>query len=403
MDASVGATTQRPYNVIGLIGGAHAISHFFQLAVPVVFPLMKDSLGVSYGELGLVATLFYIASGLAQFASGFLVDHFGARRILFIGIALLAGSVLLCGLVSSYAFLIVLMPIAGIGNSVFHPADYAILNASVKEAWLGRAFGVHTLGGNIGWALAPIIVLSLASQMGWRWALVAVGAAGLAVLGALMTQGSHLGDGHATHHERRASQTRIPLRDLVLAPAILLCFIYFTLLAVTIAGIQNFLPTILIVEGFTLSVGTTALTAFLIASSAGTVLGAVLADRTGRNDWIVAAGLATAGTFIVVVSYLSAAAPIIAALAVAGFCFGSAMPSRDMIVRQATPRGATGRVFGFVYSGLDAGSAIAPVTVGLLLDHHQPRLALWLLAAALFLAIATTSVIVRFSRSPVEA
>jgi MFS family permease len=134
---------------MALIGGTHSISHFFQLAVPVLFPLIKDELNVGYAELGLLATLFYVASGLCQLGSGFIVDHLGARRLLFAGIGLLCGSILLSGLAPSYPVFLVLMMLAGIGNSVFHPADYAILNASIREGWLGRAYGIHTLGGNL--------------------------------------------------------------------------------------------------------------------------------------------------------------------------------------------------------------------------------------------------------------
>ena len=175
------------------------------------------------------------------------------------------------------------MPLAGIGNSVFHPADFGILNASVKESWLGRAYGVHTLGGNIGWALSPLIVLGLASFFGWRSALVVAGLIGFAVLGLLMTQASQLDDGLAARREHRKTNPPIELKAILLAPAIVLCFVYFMLLAIFQVGIQNFLPTILIVDGFTLSLGTSALTAFLFAASGGTILGAILADRTAAS------------------------------------------------------------------------------------------------------------------------
>ena len=251
MDASATTTGRQPYGVIALIGVAHAVSHFYHLAVPVVFPLMKDSLGVSYAQLGLLATLFYVASGICQFIAGFLVDHYGARRILFLGMGIVSGAVLLCGFAPSYGYFLILMPLAGIGNSVFHPADFGILNASVKESWLGRAYGVHTLGGNIGWALAPLVVLGLAASIGWRSALVVAGLIGFAVLGLLLTQASQLDDGVADRRERRKTHPPIELRAILLAPAIVLCFVYFMLLAIFQVGIQNFLPTILIVDGFT--------------------------------------------------------------------------------------------------------------------------------------------------------
>ncbi|HET7717456.1 MAG TPA: MFS transporter [Bauldia sp.] len=396
MDAGVG-TAERPYGVIALIAVAHSVSHFYHLAVPVVFPLMKVSLGVSYAQLGLIATLFYVASGICQFIAGFLVDHYGARRILFLGMAVVSGAVLLCGLAPSYGFYLILMPLAGVGNSVFHPADFGILNATVKESWLGRAYGAHTLGGNLGWAAAPLIVLGLAAFLGWRSALVVAGLIGFAVLGLLLTQSSLLDDGLVERRLRRKSNPPTKLRAILLSPAIVLCFAYFVLLAVFQIGVQNFMPTILIVDGFTLSLGISALTAFLFASSGGTILGAVLADRTPHHDWIVAGGLIVGGAAVVAVAYIGAAGAIVAALAVSGFAVGTTLPSRDLLVRNATPKGATGRVFGFVYSGLDAGAAIAPVTIGVLLDHGQSDLALWLVGGSLFLAIGTTTAIVRFS------
>ena len=399
MDARVSTTAERPYSVIALIGVAHSVSHFFHLAVPVLFPLMKEPLGVSYAELGLLATLFYVASGFSQFVAGFLVDHYGARRILFLGMALVSGAVLLCGIAPSYAYFLVLMPLAGIGNSVFHPADFAILNASVKDTWLGRAYGVHTLGGNLGWAASPLIVLGLASFFGWRSALVVAGLIGFAALALLMTQASQLDDGLVARRERRKTHPPMEIRAILLSPAIVLCFVYFVLLAIFVVGVQNFLPTILLVGGFTLSLGTTALTAFLFASSGGTILGAILADRTPHHDWIVAAGLLVAGVAVAAVGYIGTPGLVVAALAVSGFAVGTTLPSRDLLVRNATPKGATGRVFGFVYSGLDAGAAIAPVTIGVLLDHGETRWALWLVAISLFLAIGTTTAIVRFSRN----
>jgi FSR family fosmidomycin resistance protein-like MFS transporter len=381
---------------MGLVGGAHSISHFFQLAVPVAFPLIKKELDLSYAELGLLATLFYVSSGLCQPASGFLVDHFGARRLLFSGIGLLSGAVLLCGLAPGYPILVVLMMLAGAGNSVFHPADYAILNASIKESQLGRAYGVHTLGGNLGWAIAPMTVFSLGGTLGWRPALVIVGMLGLIALGLLMSQAALLDDGIADRRKHGHAHAPPGLRAIFLSPAILFCFAYFVLLAIATIGVQNFMPAILfILHGLPLTTGSGALTVFLFGSSAGTIVGALLADRTGSHYQIVAGGLAFAAILIAAVGYISGPELVTTALACAGLCLGTTLPSRDMVVRQATPRGASGRVFGFVYSGLDAGSAIAPVTIGVLLDRGEAGLAVWFLASALVLAIGTTVVIQR--------
>ena len=388
---------RQPYGVILLIGLAHSVSHFYHLAVPVVFPLMKEDLGVSFAQLGLLATLFYVASGISQFFAGMLVDRYGARPILFLGMALVSGAVLLCGLAPSYGYFLLLMPLAGIGNSVFHPADYGILNATVKESWLGRAYGVHTLGGNIGWAAAPLVVLGLSAFFGWRTALVVAGLIGFAVLAILLTQSAQLHDGVSDRRAHRQANPPAALSTILLSPAILLCFAYFVLLAIFQVGVQNFLPTILIVDGFSLALGTTALTAFLFASSGGTIIGAVLADRMPAQERLVAAGLFVSGSAVAALAYIHSPGAIVAALAVSGFALGLTLPPRDLLVRSATPRGATGRVFGFVYSGLDAGAAIAPLPIGVMLDHGETGWTFWLMAAAAMLAIVVTFLIARLT------
>jgi len=397
MDASATTAARQPYGVMMLIGLAHSVSHFYHLAVPVVFPLMKETLGVSFAQLGLLATLFYVASGISQFFAGMLVDRYGARPILFLGMALVSGAVLLCGFAPSYGYFLLLMPIAGMGNSVFHPADYGILNASVKESWLGRAYGIHTLGGNIGWAAAPLVVLGLSAFFGWRTALVVAGLIGFAVLGILLTQSAQLHDGITDRKAHRRANPPAPLSTILRSPAIILCFVYFLLLAVFQVGVQNFLPTILIVDGFSLALGTTALTAFLFASSGGTIIGALLADRMPGQERLVGGGLLVSALAVASVVYLHSPGAIVAALALSGFALGLTLPPRDLLVRNATPRGATGRVFGFVYSGLDAGAALAPLPIGIMLDHGETGWTLWLMAASAMLAIGVTFLIARLT------
>jgi MFS family permease len=384
MTAAATAHSPHPLRVMGLIGVGHGASHFFHLVVPALFPLIKQDLGVSYAQLGLLTTGFFVTSGIFQTVAGFLVDHFGARRILFIGLALLAGGIFLCGLAPGYPSLLVLMCVAGMGNAVFHPADYAILGGSIERGRLGRAYGIHTLGGNLGWAAAPGSMLFLAGFVGWRGALMIGGVAGLVVLGALVSQAAYLEDGR---EQRRAAAADADapassIASVLFSFPVLLCFAYFVLLAIALIGTQNFLPAILgSLDGTPLATAGVALTAYLLASSAGTATGMMFADRSERQHLTLAVGLVIAAATIVAVSIGNLGAPmLIGLLAAGGFSLGFTMPSRDLVVRQATPPGATGRVFGFVYSGLDVGSAIAPVGVGLMLDHAMPRQALWFIA-----------------------
>src|SRR6266851_6483260 len=181
--------------VIGLVGSVHATSHFFQLVLPPLFPVLKEAFGVGYAELGVLVTLFYGASGLSQTASGFAVDRFGARAVLMAGIGVFAGAILLIGLAGSFWPMVPLVVVAGIGNSVFHPADYSILTSAVRKEWMARAYGVHQLGGNLGWAVAPVAVLTLTHFFGWRMALVVLGLFGYGLFLLVWWQGVALSVG----------------------------------------------------------------------------------------------------------------------------------------------------------------------------------------------------------------
>jgi MFS family permease len=403
MGMSATAAAGRPYKVIGLIGVAHTFSHFFQLALPPLFPLLRSSFGVGYAELGVLTTLFYIASGLSQTPAGFLVDRFGARRVLFCGLALEAGAILLCGLAPGYWTLMPLMVLAGMGNSVFHPADYSILTASIDRSRLGRAYGIHTLGGNIGWALAPMTMWALATLLNWRIALVIAGLTGLTVLGVLLANAPTLHDGRRAVPEHGSRPAGVAA--VFTSTPILLCFSYFVLLSIAQVDLQNFLPaTLAALRGIGPAVASAVLTSLLLGSSLGILAGSFAADRGVRHDLVVAGGLVLAAALVLVVATTPFTAPqLVAVLALAGFAMGATTPSRDMLVRGATPPGATGRVFGFVYSGLDAGAAVAPTAVGLMLDRGQPAAALWFAAAALLLAVLTATSLRRRSHAPAAA
>jgi FSR family fosmidomycin resistance protein-like MFS transporter len=395
MSQALSGLPARDAKVVSLIGVAHFFSHFLQLTLPPLFPVIKDEFGVGYAELGVVMTFFYGASGLMQTPAGFLVDRFGARTVLLVGLATISAAVALLGLAPNLWVLIVIMAVAGIGNSVFHPADYAILTASVSRARLARAYSIHTLGGNLGWAAAPVIVLPLAGALGWRFALLAVGLSGLLVAAILLAQ-SALIEGEARAAAPRHHSTPAPSAAILLTAPILLCFVYFTLLSASMIGVQNFLPASLHALYETpLETASKALTCYLLGASAGILAGGWIADRFRRHEVIVGIGLLGAAALILVVGMVDLGAlPLSLVVGVAGFLSGTTFPSRDMLVRSATPPGSTGKVFGFVYSGLDLGAATAPPVLGLLLDHGSPRL-VFVFVAVVLLATITAAVVVR--------
>jgi MFS transporter, FSR family, fosmidomycin resistance protein len=391
---------RRDVRVIGLIGAAHFFSHFFQLVLPPLFPLLKTVFGVPYVALGLTMSVFFAASGIGQTLSGFLVDRVGAHRVLMGGMALFAGSIALAGLVPTYWMLLPVAMLAGLGNSVFHPADYSILNSSVDPRRIGRGYSAHAISGNLGWAVAPPVVFALTAHFSWRVALVTVGGLGLAMVAVLATQGGAFG---AVRSGARGKSAVADMRLLLTAP-ILSAFAYFAFIATALIGVQTFGVTGLVrVYDTPMALATAALTAFLFGGAAGILAGGLLADRTNRHDLVAVAGLIAAAILMMLLATGSVAASLLpVVLAVAGFSQGVTGPSRDMLVRAATPPGASGKVFGFVYSGLDLGSCLVPVAFGWLLDHGDPRM-LFLAVGVLMLCTIGTVVQVRRSAQPSPA
>src|SRR3984893_10834599 len=389
---TIGPVAEQDVKVIGLVSSAHFMSHFFQIVLPPIFPLLKDAFGVGYAELGIVMTLMYATSGLMQTPAVIRVGRLGAAPVLIGGLGLFSAAVLLYGFAPNLWVLGALAIVAGLGNCVFHPSDYAILSARVEATRLGRAYGLHNFAGSLGWAAAPIAVLTLTSLFGWRVGLAILGGLGLLLTLHLVMQTAEL---TAEGRKRGTSVAVTRPAKMFWSQPILVCFGYFVLLAVATIALQAFLPSSL-VSGFGVSVefANRGLTSFLVGSALGMFAGGVIADHFERHELVVAMGLLTTATVILAIGVLAVPlSGLIPCIAVAGFAWGCTTPSRDMLVRAAAPAGATGTVFGFVYSGLDLGSAMTPPFLGLLLDHHMPRLIFVFTAGILLLAITTAFVV----------
>jgi MFS family permease len=379
---------RRDAQVIGVVGLAHSTSHFFQLALPPLFPLLRAEFGVSYAVLGTLIGVFYAASGITQFASGFAVDRWGARPVLLAGLSLLIGGTLLASLAPAVGWLFPVVALMGVGNGVFHPADFAILNANVEHKRLGHAYSVHGIGGNIGYIVAPIVSFALGSAFGWRFALATMGAVGLVALGVILSQRARLVSHRATDLHTHTVKGSVAL--LVRAP-ILLCFAYFVIQTMAGLGLQTFLPTALSTAfDVPLLLATSALTAYLSGALVGILAGGFLAARTERHDRVAATGLLSGALLLIAAAASPMPLPLVLPLfATIGFSLGVTGPSRDLIVKAATPRGAAGRVYGFVYSGLDLGGTIGPIVFGFMLDHGLAHRLFYAIATCLLLAIGT--------------
>ena len=365
------ARASSEFRTLGLISVAHWVSHFHLLVLPMLFPFLKQQLGVGYIELGFALTVFGVVSGVTQPPLGYIVDHMGARVILLLGLTLGGLSLILLGLHLSYSSLIVSAALLGIANSVYHPADYAILSAHMDEARMGRAFSIHTFAGFLGGAVAPAVMAALVTWVGGFGALIVAGGIGVAVALLLLIAG--IPDAAARHAQTAAGAAA--LKQSILTPALIVLTAFFTLLGLSNAGIANF-GVVALMSGYGTSFSTAnlALTAYLGSSAVGVLAGGFLADRTERHGQVAAVCFAVNTAIVLVIAFVSLPAVLLTvAMTAAGFLGGVIAPSRDMLVRNAAPAGAAGRAFAIVSTGFNFSAIASPLLFGWIMDQNMPH------------------------------
>jgi MFS family permease len=375
--------------VMSLIGIGHFFSHFYILLLPPLFPLLKGEFGVDYVQLGFAIALLNGVTALTQAPVGFLVDRFGARGILIAGLALFSLSIGLVGVWPSYPVLLLLMVLAGLGNSVFHPADYAILSAAVDTRRMGRAFSIHTFGGYAGFAAAPPVIVALAAAFGWRLALLLAGVAGLVVSAVMLANSGVLRGDTDALRRRSASSAAGAGWKLLLSPPILMALLFFVMLAFSLGGYTSFSVAALeAIYHVDLAAATVPLTVYLTASTLGVLLGGWIADRTRQHHQVVAGCFLLVALFSAAVPLLKPPILLVSLLfAGAGLFSGVVAPSRDMMVRALTPPGSSGKVFGFVTTGFSIGGIAGPLLFGLVLDLGNPGNLFWTIAGLSLLTL----------------
>ena len=230
--------------VIGLVGLGHGTSHFFHLLLAPLFPWLKEAFALSYAELGLLMTVFFVVSGAGQALAGFVVDRIGALPVLLSGLALLCLAALGLASSNSYPVLMLFSALAGLGNSVFHPADFTVLNRRVTVQRLGHAFSVHGLSGALGWAAAPVFMAGLATLFHWRIALLAAALLAFAVLAVLFTWRNLLDPGELAASVAQPARQSEKNESIAFmrVPAVWMCFGFFLIASLSFGGIQSFAP-----------------------------------------------------------------------------------------------------------------------------------------------------------------
>lgn len=367
-------------STISVVGFAHGTSHFFHLMIPPLFPFFMSEFGLGYASVGTLMTIFFVVSGVGQAMAGIWVDRFGSHRVLLAGIALLALSGVLLAAAPNFAGVMLAAFVAGCGNSVFHPADFAVINRRVTAPRLGHAFSVHGLSGNLGWALAPLVMVGVASVWSWRAAGLAAALFGVIAWLLLVWQRDNLQ--YELAHETVVGKPKVgpvAFGEILKAPLVWIAFTFFFFATFGFGALQNFAPSLLRdVFDLSLAAATSALSIYLMGGACGLLTGGFLAKPGAKYEGTVTAAFGASAAIALMLAF--APLPkwlVLPAMAAMGFLAGIAGPSRDLLVRTATKarlgENAFGRVYGMVYSGLDVGLAVAPIVFGLMMDWQMQR------------------------------
>ena len=385
-------TVTPPQNLktVGLVSAGHFLSHFYMLLIPPLFPLLKDEFGVGFTELGLAIAVFSVVTGLTQAPIGFLVDRLGGRKILLCGLLLESAAFIGIGLFPSYWMLLAMMVVAGLANAVYHPANYAILNASVPNTRMGQAFSIHTAAGMLGNAVAPMTVVLLISFTDWATGLILCGITGGLLSMLIAANAGVLQDTLPQIKTNETKNAQSGLR-LLLSPPILLGALFFLCIGIAGHGISAFgVSTLTIIHEISVTDAAKILSAYLFASPVGVLCGGWIADRIRHHHLFAALCFITIALVFFAIAEFPMQVEVIAFLfLISGFFSGIVSPSRDMLIRSLAPPTEIGKVFGFVSTGFNIAGVIAPPLFGYILDHHDPSTVFWTVGAVSLLTVLT--------------
>lgn len=385
--SAIAGSLRRDSQIVGLISFGHLLSHVYMLALPPLFPVVRAELGLTYAELGLAMTFFAIATASLQTPMGFLCERIGSRAVLVAGLMVNAAAIALLAFADSLLALCALMALAGVGSSVFHPADYSILSGTVSEHRLGRAFAVHTFGGAAGFALAPVIMVALATAFDWRTAFLIVGGIGLLVAFVVLACSGIITEGEGKKREGE----RLSLRALLTSRPILMFFLFYVGAAAANVGVNQFsVAAMTEIYGVPLALANSVLTVYLFAQLIGVLPGGWAADKTSHHGLLLIVGFAVTSALIALVGIEGIGFWLcLGLLAVVGATRGALQATRDVMVRAIAPKASVGTVFGFVTSGFLVGQAVAPPIYGILLDLGSPGVVFWISAAFSMICVIT--------------
>ncbi len=383
-------TYSQSMRILTLISAGHALANFYILCLPPLIPLFKEEFGVSYAALGLMLSVRSLATGFLQLPMGFLVDRFGGKGVLTFGLIAMSAAVGLLALVPGYWWALVATALLGIGVATIRPSNYTILNASMPPSFIGRSFGINMFAGHCGRVVAPPLIIFAAALWGWRVGVMLAGAIGLVTTIAIVTQWRHVRDDAEQRSPSKGPGFIGEVRILA-SYSVLLFFFFYLLQALATNGLHSFIVAALAELHHTpLAAASTALTAYLVASAVGVLIGGFLVDKTPHHELVAVGALGISALLLVVLGSVPLPIIVVIGIMVAiGIFQGTVRPARDMMIRDILPKEAFGKAISMVATGAAIGGSVAPVLFGWIMDIGEARWLFYLLSACLVLIAVT--------------
>jgi MFS family permease len=383
----------RPFREVWLITLGHGLTHWYPSTFYLLLPIIGRELSLSYTQIGLIMTCQYVAGAIANVPGGIITDTVGRKGILMaLSLFWVGFPYLLMGFSHGYLMLLACVALVGFGNSLWHPTAIPTLARLFPER-KGFVLSLHGMGGNVGDAIAPLVVGALLTVLTWREVVVLNVIPGLVmsllllVFMGTVSLGSRSRKNVVDDHQVQSLADYFRgVPQLFRNRALIVLTTSSAFRAMTQNALLTFLPVYLAYEmgfnPFWVGAGMFALQA---AGFAATPIAGHLSDRMGRRS-IMMTSMAMCAVVLVFMGFAGKSHAFIAFVAILGFFLYAIRPVMQAWLLETTPRNMGGTSIGILFGAQAAGSSIAPLLGGMIADRWGLLATFWFLAGTIVIA-----------------
>jgi MFS family permease len=382
------AAPTHPWRELWLITIGHGLTHWYPATFYLLLPLIGNELGLSYSQIGLIMTCQYIASAVANVPGGVLADTVGRKGLLMaVSLFWVGFPYLLIGFTHSYGTLLVCIALVGFGNALWHPTAIPTLGQRYPER-KGLVLSLHGMGGNVGDAIAPLVIGAALAVFSWREVVVLNVAPGLvvALLMFAMLGSIQLGAKRTPAEGQSFSDYLAGLKTLLRNRALILLSVGSSFRTMTQSALLTFLPVYLANDmGYSPVWVGACLFALQAAGFAAAPVAGHMSDRMGRKQ-ILMGSMLTSAVVLLLMAFAGGSPVFIFLIAVLGFFLYATRPVIQAWMLDVSPKNMGGSSIGVLFGAQAVGAALGPLFGGMVADRYGLLAAFYFLAATIVVA-----------------